>query len=219
MHNLEKNIRRLQQHIEAHQQNLNYLEEQEARYGPLSVPLELHNKLVKERETLASLMLQLERLQRLRKTNVGETGARIEALARTDVPTVAAVDNDIYWHSIIAEVATAFSLPTEGYSINRMITHLHEFLHAGHQVAVIGLPTPTEFTRTLNLNTWTHAIVTVGKSIPTILLTTREARPVTIATRYALQKHNITNVATMQKETFTYEWFTKILKKAIEENA
>lgn len=218
MHNLEKNIRRLQQHIEAHQQNLNYLEEQEARYGPLSVPLELHNKLVKERETLASLVLQLERLQRLRRNASRETGARIGVPARADVPTAAAVDNDVYWHGIIAEVATAFSLPTEGYTINQMITHLPEFLHAGHRVAVIGLPTPAEFTRTLNLNTWTHAIITISKNIPTILLTTRETRPVTIATRYVLQKNNITQVSTMQKETFTYEWFTKILKKALEEN-
>lgn len=217
MHNLEKNIRRLQQHIEAHQQNLNYLEEQEARYGPLSVPLELHNKLAKERETLASLVLQLERLQRLRKNAVRETSSRLGALAQTGVPTVAAVDNDVYWHSIIAEVATAFSLPTEGYSVNQLISHLHEFLHNGHRAAVIGLPTPNEFSRTLNLNTWTHAIVTVTQVIPTILLTSRESRPVTIATRYVLQKNNITNVATMQKETFTYEWFTKILKKALEE--
>ncbi len=218
MHNLGKNIRRLQQHIEAHQQNLNYLEEQEARYGPLSVPLELHNKLVKERETLASLVLQLERLQRLRKKTAGETGARLGALARTNVPTAAAVDNDVYWHGIVAEVATAFSLPTEGYSVSQMLIHLSEFLHAGHRVAIIGIPSPAEFTRTLNLNTWTHAVVAVSRRMPTILLTTREARPVTIATRYALQKHNITNVATMQKETFTYEWFTKILKKALEEN-
>lgn len=219
MHNLEKNIRRIQQHIETHQRNLNYLEEQEARYGPLSVPLELHNKLVKERETLASLVLQLERLQRLRKRPAAETGARIGALARADVPTAAAVDNDVYWHGIIAEVATAFSLPTEGYTVNRMVAHLREFLRAGHRVAIVGLPTPSEFSRTLNLNSWTRAIVAVSSAIPTILLTTREARPVTIATRYALQKHNITNVATMQKETFTYEWFTKILKKALEESA
>lgn len=207
-------LRSLQRQLEKHQNTLNYLEEQAAHFGPLSVPVELHNQLVKEREIIAALNQQLQGLQHAR-THAEDTGSRLKSLAKAHIPTVAAVDNDVYWHGIIAEVAAAFNLHTENYTVPQMIEYLSEFGQVGHKVAVIGMPTPQEFSHTVNLKTWTRTIVAVCRHIPTILLTSREARSVAIATRYALLKHNVSPVATIQKETFTYEWFTKMFKKAM----
>ncbi len=216
MRNQQKTIKALQRQLEAHQKNLNFLEEQEAKFGPLAVPVELHNQLVKEREIIATLTLQLERLQHL-QVRPGDTAARLLALAKAGVPSIAAVDNDVYWHGIVAEVATAFNFPTENYTVPQLVQFTTDFCRAGHRIAVIGLPTPTEFSRTVNLTTWTRTVVAVSGAIPTILLTSREARPVAIATRYSMLKNGVAPIATMQKETFTFEWFTKMFKKALED--
>ncbi len=214
----KKLIRQLQTQLEAHQKNLNYAEEQEARYGPLSVPLKLHNQLAREREIVDALQQRLRRLKTLPPAS-GNTLTRLKALAAANIPTVAAVDNDVHWHGIIAEVATAFGYPTEKYTVGQVLAHTNEFCQAKHTIAVLGLPAPSEFSRTLTINSWTKMVVAVSKTMPTILFTTRESRSVAIATRYALLKHDVASIAILQKETFTYEWFTKMFKKALEAQA
>ena len=208
-------IQSLQQQLEKHQNTLNYLEEQEAHFGPLAVPETLHNQLLKERRIIATLTRRLQGMRHI-QSRPNDIGARLKALAKAHISTVAAVDNDEYWYGIIAEVGAAFNLPTETYSVAQMIENLSEFGQAGHKVAVIGLPMPSEFSHTVNLTTWTRAIVAISRHMPTILLTPREARSVAIATRYAMLRHNSSPVATIQKETFTYDWFTKMFKKGLE---
>lgn len=213
--NIEEKRLEIQNYLRQYYQKLNYLEEESARHG-LNVP----SKLLTQQNKAHALIVTLEK--RLTAINGASKHTPSKPLPRpkktpVTLPSIIIIDNDRHWHNIAGEVAVALKYTPQSYTIKTMLQNIDTICRAEHRVAVIGLPAPQVFTRALTINVWTKAIVCISKAMPIIFLTTRGARPISIATRHALLKHQQNSVATLQKETFTYEWFTKIFKKAIEE--
>lgn len=215
--NIEEKRQEIQRLLQQYYQQLNYLEEEAARNG-LSVP----QKLVAQQNKARGIIVTLEK----RLTAINGTSKHTPSGLKTPLrppktsaalPSIVIIDNDRHWHNIVGEVAIALKYKPQSYSIKTMLQNMDTICRAEHRVAVIGLPAPQAFTHALTVNVWTRAIVCIGKAMPIILLTTRGARPISIATRHALLRHQQNSAATLQKETFTYEWFTKTFKKAVEE--
>lgn len=215
--NIEEKRQEIQRLLRQYYQQLNYLEEEAARNG-LSVPQKLTAQQDKARGIVATLEKRLTAINGASK-HMPPVTKKPSRLSKTPakLPSIIIIDNDRHWHNIVGEVAIALKYKPQSYSIKTMLQNMDTICRAEHRVAVIGLPAPQAFTHALTINVWTKAVVCISKAMPIILLTTRGARPISIATRHALLRHQQNSMATLQKETFTYEWFTKIFKKAIEE--
>ncbi len=219
MSDIKAEIKHIKALLEQHYQNIHYLEEQAAAHGPLAVPLDIHNKLTTEREAVQTLELKLARLRKMPPQRFKDVGTRLVPLDETEkAPTIAVIEDDVHWQEIIGEVATALGYKTKPYTIRHLVTNADALCRAGHQISVISLPAPEDFSDQLNISAWTRAVVKISHTMPIILLTTRDTRSVSITTRYSLLKYNAPNITTLQKETFTYEWFTKMFKKALDLN-
>ena len=215
--NIEEKHQDLQYYLRQYYQKLNQLEEEAARHG-LNVPQKLVTAQNKTNATIIVLEKRLTALNHASKNiptianPISSPQKKPDALSR-----IVIIDNDRHWHNIAGEVAIALKYTPENYTIKTMLQNIDAICHADYRVAVIGLPAPQAFSRALTINVWTKAIVCISKAMLIIFVTTRGARPISIATRHALLKQKQNSVATLQKETFTYEWFTKIFKKALDE--
>lgn len=216
--NIEEKRRQIQNYLRQYYQKLNRLEEETARHG-LAVPQKLVASQNKTKANIVKLEKQLTALNGASK-NISSITKAASRPRKTpaDLPTVVIIDNDHHWHNIAGEVALALKYTPQSYTIKTMLQNIDTICHAKHRMAIIGLPAPQAFSHALTINVWTKAIVCVSQAMPVIFLTTRGARPISIATRHALLRHQQNSVATLQKETFTYEWFTKIFKKALTES-
>lgn len=205
--NRENKTAHLQKLIAKRHQNIQYLEAQAAKYGVLSVPLEIHNQLLDEKAALEALQANLEQSQS-RRPLAGPAAARFIV-----------VENDVYWREIIIEAATVLGYQSTPFHPTDLMSRTDDLPLADHCLSIISLPTADHFAPPFSLKKWTVAITKLAQTMPVILLTSGEATPVSLATRHTLRKYNRESAATIQKETFNYNWFLKMIRKAIDSGA
>ncbi len=213
MSKVNRKIAHLKELLSIRQRNIDFLELRAAKYGALSVPIEVHNQLVAEKEAAETLRLQINRLLQQRPDVVLSASVPIDPLPPTvKPPTVLIFEDDLPWRDILVEAATALGCKTQVWPLSQSLGSL---TLGDYQVAVIGLPVPEAFTETFNQEHLTELITQISLAMPLVLLTTRDALDVSLAARQTLLKNNLMAVATIPKETFNNIWFTRMLKKAL----
>lgn len=213
MSKTNRKIAHLKELLSIRQRNINFLELKAAKYGDLSMPLDVHNQLVAEKETAETLRLQINRLLQQRPDVDLPASVPIDPLPPTvKAPTILIFEDDLPWRDILVEAATALGCKTQVWPLAQPLEGL---VWGNYQVAVIGLPVPETFTEAFGQEQLTALIAQISLAMPLILLTTRDALAVSLAARQALLKNNLMAVATIPKETFNNIWFTRMLKKAL----
>lgn len=212
----KKEITHLRQLLAQQKDNINYLEKQAVDYGATAVPLELHNRLVAEHEAAETTQLKLDHLLNQRPVKFQGAGTRIIPLSETvDAPNILIIEDDIHWRAILVEIATALGAKTTEKPLTDLIQRDHPMSLDGYSAAVISLPIEGYFADQSGLALLIAGIIKINRTLPSILLTSRDALSIALAARKAMLEHNLESVATIQKETFSYNWFTRMLKKTL----
>lgn len=208
-----RKIAHLKELLSIRQRNIDFLELKAAKYGDLSMPLDVHNQLVAEKEAAETLRLQINRLLQQRPDVDLPASMPIDPLPATvKTPTILIFEDDLPWRDILVEAAAALGCKTQVWPLTQPLAG---DAPGNYQAAVIGLPTPEAFTETFSQENLTQLITQISQAMPLVLLTTRDALAVSLTARQTLLKNNREAVATIPKETFNNIWFTRMLKKAL----
>lgn len=184
--------------LEQHQRNLNYLEEQAAKYGP-DVPLALHNALITEREAIKKLE--------------GELAALGVSLKPKSNWQVLIIDADVSWREIVANHIYQFGGTV--IECNTIPEPDQDELIESSIVAVVGASGYTKIEAASQA--WIEDVVRLGRKLPIILLSSWAERDVTIALRHAFREDTCDIMATtIFKDNFDQFWFSRIVHQILQ---
>ena len=184
--------------LEQHRRNLNYLEEQAAKYGS-DVPLALHNALVTEYEAIKKLE--------------GELAAFGVSLKPKPSWQALIIDADASWREIVANHIHQFGGTV--IECNTIPKADQDEMIESSIVAIVGASGYTKIETVSQV--WIEDVVRLGRKLPIILLSSWAERDVTIALRHAFREDACDIMATtIFKDNFDQFWFSRIVHQILQ---
>lgn len=178
-----------------HQRNLNYLEQQAAKYGA-DLPLAVYNTLTVERDIVAKLEREL-----------AVSGALPEP-----APTWHAmvIEPDPHWREIT--VRHLQQLEGKAIVLDKVPTEAQQELIDRCAVAIVSSSCYTEATKAQ----WIESMVKLARHLPIILLVGWEDKALAVALRQAFHNDGQSiGTTTIFKQTFDFYWFSRIIHEIL----